>query len=213
MERTRKWAVLFDLDGVVLDTEKAYDVFWEEEGKRYRPDVPSLHRKIKGFTLQRIIAEFFGNDPQKEQGILQRLDTLESCMEYPYIPGALDFIKDLKRRRIPMALVTSSNEKKMGYVYRVHPELAGYFQVKITADKITRSKPDPECYLLGAEELDVEPEFCFVFEDSFAGLEAGKRAGMKVIGVATTNPQEEIEKRTDRVISDFVGFDYEKMMK
>ena len=213
MNRTRKWAVLFDLDGVVLDTEKAYDGFWEEEGKRYRPDIQAFHRKVKGFTLQKIVAEFLENDPQKEQSILRRLDALESRMDYPYIPGILDFIEDLKSRGVPIALVTSSNEKKMEYVYHARPELAAYFQVKITADKITCSKPDPECYLLGAEALGVKPEFCFVFEDSFAGLEAGERAGMKVIGLATTNPREEMERRTNRVISDFVGFAYEKMIE
>ena len=81
----------------------------------------------------------------------------------------------------------------------------------ITADKVTHSKPHPECFLLGAETLGIPIENCVVFEDSFHGIEAGTRAGMKVIGLATTNPASAIEDKASMVIPDFVGFTYEKM--
>ena len=82
----------------------------------------------------------------------------------------------------------------------------------LTADCFTRSKPHPECFLKGAEMFQVSLEHCIVFEDSFHGLEAGNRAGMKVIGLATTNPASAIMDRADLVIDDFIGFTYEKMI-
>ena len=82
----------------------------------------------------------------------------------------------------------------------------------ITADKITRSKPDPECYLLAARELQMEVDVCCVFEDSFSGIEAGRRAGMKVIGLTTTNPREKIQDKVDWVLSDFTGCVYDEFV-
>lgn len=83
----------------------------------------------------------------------------------------------------------------------------------LTAEMFVRSKPDPECFLLGALVFDTVPENCVVFEDSFHGLEAGNRAGMTVIGLATTNPEEQIRDKANAVIQDFNGFSYEKMME
>ena len=100
----------------------------------------------------------------------------------------------------------------MAYVLRVHPEFAELFECMITADKITRSNPDPECYLLAARELQIEPDDCCVFEDSFSGIEAGQRAGMKVVGLATTNPREKIQDKVNRVLSDFTGCVYDEFV-
>lgn len=100
----------------------------------------------------------------------------------------------------------------MAYVLRVHPEFAELFECMITADKITRSKPDPECYLLAARELQIEPDDCCVFEDSFSGIEAGQRARMKVVGLATTNPREKIQDKVDRVLSNFTGCVYDEFV-
>ena len=82
----------------------------------------------------------------------------------------------------------------------------------ITADKVTHSKPHPECFLLGAETLQMPIDRCIVFEDSFHGLESGNRAGMKIIGLATTNPASSIADKATLVIPDFVDFTYEKMV-
>ena len=82
----------------------------------------------------------------------------------------------------------------------------------LTADMFTHSKPHPECFLLGAEIFGANIDNCVVFEDSFHGLEAGNRAGMKVIGLATTNPASAIMDKATIVIPDFVGFTYEKMI-
>jgi haloacid dehalogenase superfamily, subfamily IA, variant 3 with third motif having DD or ED len=101
------------------------------------------------------------------------------------------------------ALVTSSNNSKMENVYRAHSEFKKLFDTIITADMFAHSKPDPECFLKGMKLLQTDAAHSVVFEDSFHGLEAGKRAGAFVIGLATTNSRQAIEGKADYIIDDF----------
>ena len=211
MDRVRRFAALFDMDGV-LDTEGQYDNFWREQGKCFHPDMPEFHKVIKGQTTELILKNYFEGDVALQQQVSRELDEFERWMNFPYFPGVEQFIRTLQKHGVRTALVTSSNNKKMAYVLRVHPEFAELFECMITADKITRSKPDPECYLLAARELQIEPDDCCVFEDSFSGIEAGQRAGMKVVGLATTNPREKIQDKVDRVLSDFTGCVYDEFV-
>jgi HAD hydrolase, family IA, variant 3 len=210
MDRERRLAALFDMDGVVLDTEGQYDLFWIEQGKRYHPGVPDFYKKIKGMTTEKILEDYFGGDMNLQQQISRELDEFESQMSYPYVPGVENFIRILLTHGVRIALVTSSNDMKMSYALKAHPEFTEYFERMITADKITKSKPDPECYLLAAKELQMETDVCCVFEDSFAGIEAGRNARMKVVGLATTNPAEKIQGMVDRVLPDFTGYTYDE---
>jgi beta-phosphoglucomutase len=174
--------------------------------------MPEFHKVIKGQTTELILKNYFEGDVALQQQVSRELDEFERWMNFPYFPGVEQFIRTLQKHGVRTALVTSSNNKKMAYVLRVHPEFAELFECMITADKITRSKPDPECYLLAARELQIEPDDCCVFEDSFSGIEAGQRAGMKVVGLATTNPREKIQDKVDRVLSDFTGCVYDEFV-
>lgn len=198
-------ACLFDLDGVIFDTEGQYSKFWGEQGERAHPEIPRFDMVIKGQTLKEILKNYF---PGKEQAreMVNRIDVFESQMKFPFIPGVVEFLQELRNAGIKTAIVTSSDEKKMQHVYHACPEVREWFDAIVTADRITRSKPDPECYLLAAQELDRTPRQCYVFEDSFSGLEAGRRAGMKVVGLATTNPVEKIKDKAEIVIPDFRNF-------
>ena len=80
------------------------------------------------------------------------------------------------------------------------------FDTIVSAERVEYGKPNPECYLLAAKDLNVKPENCIVFEDSFAGIEAGNAAGMVVVGLATTNPANMLEDKTVKVIPDFSDF-------
>ena len=132
-------------------------------------------------------------------------------MTYDYVPGILDFLADLRRHDVRMAVVTSSNEQKMAAVYRHRPEIPALFDRILTAEHFRRSKPDPDCYQLGMRTLGTTPADTCVFEDSFNGLKAGMASGALVIGVATTNPREAIAPLSHRVIDDFRGFTYENL--
>lgn len=199
-----KTAALFDLDGVVLDTESQYSKFWGAQGRTYRPDIPHFDQVIKGQTLTQIFSRYFSDYPAAVlEKITAGLDDFEQHMEYNYIPGAREMLAWLQESGIPAALVTSSNDRKMQAVRRARPELEGYFSAWVTADKVTHSKPHPECFLLGAQLLGRGPGECVVFEDSFHGLAAGRAAGMTVVGLATTKSRAELEGRADLLIDDF----------
>ncbi|HBO27618.1 HAD-IA family hydrolase [Culturomica sp.] len=202
----KKKAGLFDLDGVIFDTEGQYTQFWSEEGKLLQ-ESSDFSACIKGRTLKEILDRYFPDQKQADE-VIKRLSRFEQEMVIEYIPGAREFILGLKEQGVKLAIVTSSNDLKMQNVYRLHPEVKKVFDVIITADKITRSKPDPECYLLAARELGMKKEECVVFEDSFSGLEAGRRAEMKVVGLATSNPAEKIADKADVVVPDFRGLSF-----
>ena len=141
-----------------------------------------------------------------QQQIVSDLNEYEKHMHFDFLPGVVDFMKALKEKGVKMAIVTSSNDLKMANVYREHPELTSMVDRILTSDSFTRSKPDPECFLMGAKVFDTVVENCVVFEDSFHGLEAARRAGMKIVGLCTTNPRENISDKANVVIDDFTNF-------
>ncbi len=193
---------LFDLDGVVMDTESQYTYFWDKMGLKYL-GIENFCRLIKGQTLVQIFGKYFeGMDDEKGE-IVSQLDDFERNMTYEYIPGAYDFMKALKAAGVPMAIVTSSNGPKMENVRRVHPELWELADKVLTSEYFSKSKPDPECFLKGMLLLGGTPEETYVFEDSIHGINAGKASGAHVIGLATTNPREVIEPLCEKVLDNF----------
>ena len=211
MNNEKPIAALFDFDGVIMDTEPQYTLFWDAIGQVYYPEIPNFGHHIKGQSLKELYKNYFGEVEGLQDHITQKLLEFEGQMHFEYIAGAAEFIRELRERGVRLAIVTSSNDAKMANAYREHPEILSMVDAIITADRVTHSKPHPECFLLGAETLDVPVENCIVFEDSFHGIEAGNRAGMKVIGLATTNPAEAIAEKVNLIIPDFVDFSFEKM--
>lgn len=212
MNTNQPIAALFDFDGVVVDTEPQYSLFWDEKGEKYHPEIPEFGHHIKGQTLTQIYSQYFLHPEGLQSEITRELLEFETRMSFEFIPGVVDFMKELRRKGVKIAIVTSSNDQKMANAHRALPELKSMVDAIITADKVTHSKPHPECFLLGAETLQMPIDRCIVFEDSFHGLESGNRAGMKVIGLATTNPASSIADKASLVIPDFVDFTYEKMV-
>ena len=197
-------AALFDLDGVVFDTEPQYSIFWGAQCREFHPEIPGLEHKIKGQTLVQIYDAWFSGPLADSQVLItERLNDYESQMNYDYIPGFEEYIRKLRQQGVKTAVVTSSNQPKMKAVYAKHPEFKSLFDAILTSEDFERSKPDPDCYLKAAERFGVEPKNCVVFEDSFNGLKSGRAAGMYVIGLATTNAAEDIAPFCDKVIEDF----------
>ncbi len=202
MERTK--AALFDLDGVVFDTEPQYSIFWGQQCREFHPEHPGLENEIKGQTLVQIFDAWFSGSLQASQPlIVERLNAYERQMAYEYVAGFEAFVTTLRQQGIATAVVTSSNREKMEAVYAKHPAFKEFFDAILTSEDFERSKPDPDCYLKAAARLGVQPYYCVVFEDSFNGLRSGRAAGMTVVGLATTNPADAIRPFCDRVISDY----------
>ncbi len=204
--RKKMKAALFDLDGVVFDTEPQYTVFWGEQCRLYHPEHPGLENEIKGQTLVQIYDRWFSGPLAEEQPLItQRLDEYERQMHYDYLPGFLEYIGQLRSEGVKTAVVTSSNRPKMESVYAKHPEFQSLFDAILTSEDFSRSKPDPDCYLKAASRFDASPDECVVFEDSINGLKAGRAAGMRVVGLLTTNPLEAVAPLSDVQIKDYCG--------
>lgn len=203
-------AVLFDLDGVLIDSEGLYTAFWAETGRIFGVPSPTFAADIKGTTLKSILNYFPGEELKAK--VIQRIHDFEDTMQYQLFPGVEDFLKALKQAGIPTAIVTSSDEVKMACLYSQLPILREMVDVVIDASMVTRSKPDPQGYILAAEKLGRAPENCYVFEDSLQGLEAGRSAGATVIGLATTNSVEAVQPRCDYLLPSFVGLSVSELL-
>ena len=205
-------AALFDLDGVVFDTEPQYSVFWGGICRQYHPEHPGLEHEIKGQTLTQIYDRWFSGELLSERdSITRRLNDYEAQMHYDFISGFQDFISDLRANGVRTAVVTSSNIPKMESVYRYQPSFKSLFDAILTSEDFVRSKPDPDCYLKAAQILSAQTDECIVFEDSFNGLRSGRTAGMVVVGLSTTNPSEAISPLSDLQTADYVGLSYERL--
>ncbi|WP_333700393.1 HAD family hydrolase [Bacteroides congonensis] len=211
MNTTKTIAALFDFDGVIMDTETQYTVFWNEQGLKYLNE-EDFGRRIKGQTLTQIYEKYFSTLPEAQQEITAKLNVFEKQMSYEYIPGVEAFIADLHRHDVKIAIVTSSNEEKMQNVYNAHPEFKGMVDRILTGEMFARSKPAPDCFLLGMEIFESTPESTYVFEDSFHGLQAGMTSGATVIGLATTNSREAITGKAHYIMDDFTGMTYDKLL-
>lgn len=204
---------LFDFDGVLVDTEPIYDIFWNEAGERYGTGINNFAAVIKGTTLPYIIEKYFSDRPEEfRQMILKESTEYESTMPLPAMPGSLEFLNRLKKNGVQIGLVTSSDNTKVERAFKLH-RLEKMFDTVVTADRITKGKPDPMCYLLAANDLGVSPADCLVFEDSFAGIQAGTAAGMRVIGLSTTNPEESLKDKVYEVIPNFEKITFEDYLK
>lgn len=211
MAETKNIAVLFDFDGVVVDTETQYSIFWHKMGVDYL-GMEDLEKRIKGQTLVYIYDTFFPGMDKERQEITIALDRFEQEMTFDFIPGVEAFVSDLRRNHVRVAVVTSSNDKKMEAVYRAKPEIKTMFDRILTAEMFPASKPAPDCFLLGMKVFGTTPETTYVFEDSFNGLKAGMASGATVVGLATTNPRTEIAPLCHHVLDDFEGFTYDKLV-
>lgn len=192
-------AVLFDLDGVLTDTEGTYTQFWSEVDRRYHTGIDNFALVIKGNTLDNILATYFP-DNDTQMSIRHDLAVFEAKMQYRLFDGVLPLLDFLKSNNIPAAIVTSSNRLKMEGLFAQLPGFREHFHAVITDEDITHSKPDPEGYILAAHRLGVDPALCAVFEDSVAGVCAGKASGAFVVGVATTNTPDKLCDIADIVI-------------
>lgn len=191
-------AALFDLDGVLLDTETVYTRIWSDIDRAIPTGVENFALKIKGTNLTYILNTYYPNaDTQLE--VKAMLRDAEENMEYRIFPGAVEYVDALKAKGIPSAIVTSSADDKMDYVARALPDFLSHFSVLVTGSHVQRSKPDPQGYLLAAERLGAPACDCTVYEDSINGLKAGRAAGAHVVALATTNPREALTELADVV--------------
>ena len=183
--------VLFDLDGVLIDTEGIYTKFWEAVDRRFPTGVEGFAQVIKGSNLHNILHTYFPTEELREQ-VNDMLNGFQREMRYDYFPGAIELLDELKSKGIACCIVTSSDKSKMESLYAQHPNFASHFDAIVTGNMVSEPKPSPECFLLGSKMLGVDIKDCVVIEDSINGLKAGMASGAQVIGLYTTCSREDI---------------------
>lgn len=196
-------AALFDLDGVLVDTEAQYTDFWKRVGKVYYPDDPDFAVRIKGQALENIFSQYFSDSTDVQKQLREDLSAFEAQMNYTFMPGAGAFVRALRREGVRTAVVTSSDRWKMAQLLKQHPGFDDLFDRLFTAEDAERSKPAPDCYLNTMSFFGTVPEACVVFEDSLNGLKAARASGAAVVGLSTTLPQETVARYSDYVMADF----------
>lgn len=197
--------VLFDLDGVLVDTESQYSIFWGKMGIEYNTGIPDFADRIKGSNLAAILNTYFPEKSVQDE-IVEKLNAFQAAMTYEICPGVKEFISQLKQHNIPTCIVTSSDDKKMEQLFAHQPYFRENFSNIITGDQVTNSKPHPECFLKGAQKIGVDIKDCLIFEDSMQGITAGLASGAKVIALSTTCSIEQISKLTNVIIPGFKDF-------
>lgn len=178
-------AFLFDLDGVLLDSEGGYQLFWEKIAEEYGLDPKTFPFIIKGQNVYDTAERYFPQSDREQ--VVKRFMDYQLNMRYKAYGGVLEVLETVKAHGIKTAIVTSSNKVKMAVVYAQHPYLGQYIDALITAEDTSAKKPAPDCWLKAAEELGVDIQKCVVFEDSVLGLESGKASGAYVVGLPTTH--------------------------
>jgi sugar-phosphatase len=201
---------LFDLDGTLIDSMMAVHRAWTAFAARQGLDPEIILQNIHGRPARESVKEFMADKaPALIEQEIARIKDAESNDTDGVVPitGAIDFLHQLNEYHVPWAIVTSGNDSvanaRINAVDLPRPE------VIITADQITRGKPDPQPYQLGAQKLGFDTQSCLVFEDAIAGIRSGLAAGSTVIGLLTqvSNPQELLNVDT---ISDYTQLKLEK---
>ena len=202
---------LFDLDGVIIDSERVYSAFWKRINEEYPTGIEDFELKIKGTTLFDILRRYFP-DEEVSSEIMRRCLDFEKEFVYEACDGALELLDELRGRNIPYALVTSSDDVKMHNLWNQMPELKERFDVVIDGSMVEHSKPDPEGYLKAAALIGVDPRDCVVVEDARLGMQAGRNAGAFVVGLTSTLGREAVEGCADILLDDISGIDVDEII-
>ncbi|MBQ2075490.1 MAG: HAD family phosphatase [Muribaculaceae bacterium] len=196
--------VLFDLDGVLIDTEGIYTQFWEAVDQHYPTGVKDFARVIKGSNLHNILHTYFPTEAIRQE-VTAMLDGFQRDMRYEYFPGTIELLEELESKGIKRCVVTSSDKSKMAALYSQKPDFQRHFDAIVTGNMVSEPKPSPECFLLGAKHIGVDIEECVVIEDSINGLKAGLASGARVIGLSTTCSRDAIEPYCHLIASDIAS--------
>ncbi len=201
-------AAIFDMDGTMINNMSYHKKAWKEFLNRHGVSFTEeeFSHKISGKKNDQIFEIVFGRKLTQDE-LEKYTEEKEALYRELYKPeiqevkGLTQIINELHSKNIKLAIATTAPEKNRTFgLNALH--LAERFEVILGDEHVTNGKPNPEIYLETAKRLQVEPENCLVFEDTPPGVEAGKNAGMIVIGILTSHSKEDLHK-ADYLINDF----------
>jgi beta-phosphoglucomutase family hydrolase len=205
MPRMKTWTAIFDWDGVIIDSSRAHEAGWERLAAEQRRPLPPDHFKRSfGMKNEQIIPEIlrWTDDPEQIRNMSLRKEALyrEVIREQGIapLPGVATWLEALRAASVPCVVATSTPRENITFTLGLIG-FEKYFGAIVTGEDVTRGKPAPDIFLLAAKKLNAPPARCVVFEDAHVGIEAARRAGMKVVGVATTHPADTLVG-ADRIV-------------
>jgi HAD superfamily hydrolase (TIGR01509 family) len=185
--------VIFDLDGLMFDTERMWATFWQPAlaslGLPYSEGLDTDARGTAGESMRAVLRKHYGENCDAD-AIIERLHEIaDHTFEQPVPkkPGLDELLAFLKQRGIPMA-VASSSRAAVVRRHLTNGNILPYFDAIITGDMVTRSKPSPDIFYRAAEALGTQPANCLVLEDSYNGVRAGHAGGFITIMVPDLSP-------------------------
>ena len=206
MSAKPKIGVLFDWDGVIIDSSRQHEESWERLARDEGRKLPEGHFKA-GFGKKNewIIPNLlrWSADPAEVTRLSLRKEALyrDIVVErgLSALPGVRVFLELLRDEGVPNCIGSSTHRKNITTILHVLG-FEGLFGGMVTAEDVTHGKPHPDVFLKAAAKTGCAPEHCIVFEDAFAGIEAAHAGGMKVVGVATTHELGLLESKVHRVV-------------
>ncbi|WP_394993325.1 HAD family hydrolase [Emticicia sp.] len=210
------FAVVFDMDGVICDTNPYHSLAWKAFldkfgiGSSEEEFIAHMYGKsnsyiLKHFFKREIVGEEFAQMEFEKEALFREI--YEANVKP--IAGLIEFIEDLKANGVKTGIATSAPYLNMELILSKLP-LRDKMQSLLASEDVSTHKPSPEVYLKSASNLDITPNRCVVFEDSFSGITAGKVAGAKVVGVLSTYKIEELPV-CDAYITDYQELSYQKI--
>ena len=204
-------AVIFDMDGVIFDSERLVIECWQVIADKYEiPDIVEICMRVQGNNRVETAKRFrekYGNDFPYE--IYKNEVTALFRERYgngklPLKPGVVEVLTELKRKRVPLALA-SSTRMDIVKLELEEAHLLPYFDAVLGGDMAPRSKPEPDIFLAAATALGVVPENCYVLEDSYNGIRAAHRAGMHPVMIPDMQqPTEEIRGLAEVILDNLM---------
>ncbi|HVB02951.1 MAG TPA: HAD family phosphatase [Chitinophagaceae bacterium] len=207
-----QFAVIFDMDGTMMDNNPFHLLAWKQFCRDTGRDlsVEEYQQKISG-RVNKDILRYLSNSQLTDEKIQELSDRKEQIYRELYLPhiaplkGFLSLIKELKTARIKMGIATSAQPVNIEFAMNLL-ELHPYFDVLVDSTFVKKGKPDPEIFLTTAKLLGETAGSCLVFEDSLSGIRGARAAEMRTIGVTTTHPEEELfAAGADFCIPDYVN--------
>ncbi len=205
-------AVIFDMDGVIFDSERLVIECWEEVAAKHNiPDIVEICMRVQGNNREETGKRFrekYGKDfpyeTYKKEVTALFLDRYGEG-RLPMKPGVVEILKELRRNNIPLALA-SSTRSDIVKLEMAEANLLPYFDAVLGGDMVPHSKPEPDIFLAAAAALQVEPKCCYVLEDSHNGIRAAYRAGMHPIMVPDMQkPTEEIRGIAEAIVENLLA--------
>lgn len=213
-------AVIFDMDGVLVDTNPHHKTAWREYYQRNGKTLSDTDfvQHVSGKHNTDIVAHLFGGQTLTPEEVHRLGNEKESLFRELYrpaimpVPGLLSFLKALKEAGIKLAVATSAPVENLDFVVEALG-IRDYFDALLNESMVSHPKPDPEIYQKAMERLGVEPTESVIFEDSTTGIQAAKASGALVVGMATTQTPDELWPMVDDVTADFTGMTVERLQK